>query len=278
MFKYYRLLGLFILLTWLAWAVTGFTARQYEVLPEQGVLQVAEDTLTLSQLAERYQPYLYFEPNVDDKTEPAGMYYEVIAQDNLIHIVYHVQWIDEIHPNIGIHYLYKFYRMAKYGFPCRDSEFIQVSIDKTTGKIRALLFEAKTSDAAFNTGFQAHRIARVELDSVGNTHLSIRDKTDNKPLDGRSIQLDIQDNTHPKLGITTWNHLFRADSINDFTLKENMSLHYLDDWNYRVQKFARKSQSDFRSHESIWSKGLAYSLASLLMLIGWAVNRYRNKH
>lgn len=269
------LLGSIVAL-WVGSAISGFTERQYAVLDPDAQVPLAGDSALVKCVAAIYAPHFYLQRNQVDKAHATYLWYEIIDRPNAYMIVYHPAWNDEIHPNKIAHWLYKLYRMGVYGIPSIDSEFYQVNVDKKDGRILEAKFEDKDRGKTFNSGSQKHILFKISYsDSTDSYSKEIFYERDIEKESNYRLQLN--DSTHLKTGIVTWNHLFTLDIDSSFNKKVDFELRFLDNKSYKKMKFARKGQGDARSEEPAFSKSLGLIFAIAVLGIGFFVGKIFSK-
>lgn len=259
---------IFLLAVWLGLAATGFKSRDYTTLPEDAALRLGNETLTPEQLAARYQPHIYMDP-ATTSPPPVVMWYEIIDVSDHWVLVYFVEWEDEIHPNIYIHYLYSLFRAAYYGWPVKDIEFVQINVDKETGQIKRVRFETSMEDD-FDIALAEHFLVYIDCHS-DDCFMRITDSKGSETVVEKSISLNLAQGRHLQLGVATWNHLMVLLEANDtqYTKLIDFELRYLDDYTYRRDKYTRKSQGDYVTQESALSPiiGVVAAFVAITMLV-----------
>lgn len=239
------LLSLVALATFLMF--TGYVSRSYEVLKPDEKVKIANDWLTLTDVALKYQPQFYMRP---DATSPNVLMLWWHAVDdrtsNTLALIYHVTWEDEILPNPLLHQLYRIYRAIYYGMPVRDIEYVQINISYIDGTIQRVRYEGTFADN-YDSLISEHKIIKIISHKDGVLEYSYR-------VDGSIVSIREIDSLEVPLrfGVASWSHQFVLLDPEDilYTQKLEMPLVYLDDDNYRRYKFARKSQGDYVTHES----------------------------
>jgi hypothetical protein len=239
------LLSLVALATFLMF--TGYVSRSYEVLKPDEKVKIANDWLTLTDVALKYQPQFYMRP---DTTSPNVLMLWWHAVDdrtsNTLALIYHVTWEDEILPNPLLHQLYRIYRAIYYGMPVRDIEYVQINISYIDGTIQRVRYEGTFADN-YDSLISEHKIIKIISHKDGVLEYSYR-------VDGSIVSIREIDSLEVPLrfGVASWSHQFVLLDPEDilYTQKLEMPLVYLDDDNYRRYKFARKSQGDYVTHES----------------------------
>ncbi len=232
----------------LALALTGRVTRAYTVLPPESSVVVADQSISIQNLAEKYQPQMYIGEN--NPTPPLlWTFYEVVNAGKTIDLTYYNVWENEINPNPTLDRAYWLFRAAYYGYPVRDIEFIEVRIDQASGKISELLFETSPADNYFVT-ISEHIRARYLLQPDGS-FTEIRAARNNKELSRQDGITPMFIGTHIQALAQTWNHLTRLMSPSDqSTLQLSSTLKPLSHQEYRAYKFTRKSQGDHQTIEN----------------------------
>jgi hypothetical protein len=241
------ILGLFVFLVisfLLAGVLTGKDKRSYSVLLPGAIEVVNGQSITAENLAARYQPKMYVR-DVNETPALLWTWYEVVPDANSIDIVYYQNWENEINPDPILYKLYATFRAAYYGYPLYDIEFIQVRIDKATGKIIGLLFETSPEDNFYVT-ISEHLVARYKLES-GGQFIKFLEKRSGDFI-SESVDHVMFDGEHALFLVQTWNHLSRLLTLSDNGIHYiGSDIKFLSEENYSKYKFVRKSQSDHKT-------------------------------
>ena len=235
-----------LVVVWVCVAATGHTARNYTVATDDAKLVLHGDTLTAACIAAIYAPHIYTSDRNDDHTEALEMWYEVVmpqGKPNDVLLVYHTTWRDEIHPDPVIHTLYRTYRAARYG--THDIEFVQIGVNTLDGTIRQIITEARARSKAFATGSQQHllEVTMCHLDAHGSSYTRTCGQGKEKVVEPQ-FPLLLDDRTHVRLGVVSWNHLTSVCLDSTYRTLEPFHLAYLDDATYRREKMSRRSNAD----------------------------------
>jgi hypothetical protein len=234
--------------------ITGNTGRGYEVLDPAATIMIGNAPYTLKEFAKKYQPIvrLHFE---NPSPPLIKTYYEIVDNDKSWDLIYYNVWEDEVNPNPLFHQLYRIFRAAYYGYPVRDIEYVQLSIDKLNGNILRLQFETSPGEDYFVI-FSVHWIARYTRVSDGQYLCELIEKKTGKLMRATQVVSPWFEDEHPVIEIATWNHLTRLASpeIHNISSASSPSLFYLSSDDYRSMKFVRKSQGDHKTSESVVDK------------------------
>ncbi len=186
----------------LAAYLTGHTRRGYAVLPEDAVGLVAQESLTMPALAERYAPILKIN-SANPTPDLLWIYYEVVDNSSsaTYDIVYYVVWENEIHPNPTLNRLYSIFRAPYYGYPLYDIEYIQVSVDHQTGQIAGILHEDSPGDDYFVT-VSEHLVARYARQPDGSYVQIVSDREGHERYRREGWPVEFA-GTHPVLAAAT---------------------------------------------------------------------------
>ena len=240
---------------WLGLAITGRIARGYPVLKEGASVQVGKETLTIEELGIRYQPLIYMQAETHSPP-PVAMWYEVVDNLEAWDLVYHPEWENEIHPNPWLHLLYSLFRAPMYGFPLRDVEYIQVSVDKGSGHISRIRHET-SPQTSFDQTLSEHWLVYIDCSNDG-CYQVVTDTQGKITIPETEISLELVSDRQLRMGVATWNHLLtRLDDTESYSQVVPFELSYLDDDTYKRHKFTRKSQGDWATQESVLPRVLA---------------------
>lgn len=256
-------------------ALTGRTNRAYSVLPPEIAVTVAGETMTVSRMAEIYQPRLYLRASTPSP-ELLWVWYEAVPGGSTIDLVYYHAWENEISPDPLINTLYSGFRAAYYGYPLYDIEYFQLSVSRKSGRVTGLLFVTSPNDT-FSRSVPAHITARY-TPSDGGTYRGVlttregdrtRDSVDVR-FDGKSVLAGVQ----------TWNHLVRLLEHDDdeYNLPQEAQLRFLSKEDFRRYRFARKSQGDHQTEESAFTAPFAaLAIFLFLALPVWLLSKRWNR-
>lgn len=234
-------------------AVTGYERRAYPTLPPDSTLTLAGETVSVRELAARYQPALFLRAGT--QSPPLlWVWYEAVAnaEAGTVSLVYYHAWQGEINPNPVVDVLYAGFRSLYYGYPLYDIEYQQVDVALADGAIQRVRFETGAADD-FYTVVSEHRVVTLERLPSGRYRQELSDRAGNllaatpevevSPVDGRL-----------RLGVQTWNHMsVLLHQAPDPAYPEAVpaaSLRALTDEEYARYRFARKSQGDHRTVEN----------------------------
>ena len=196
-------------------------------------------------------------------TRPVKMWYEVVDGGNHWGIVYHPEWQDERHPNLLIHVLYGIYRAARYGFPLRDVEYVQIDVNKADGRIDRIRYETSPQDD-FYAFVSEHWLVYIDRSQEGYLkRITTAEGVVVRPP--TIVEEDLSALTNLRLGVVTWNHLSKMLVANSpYTEPVPFPLRHLDEKTYRLHKYARKSQGDYATPDTmlpVWFLSIAFFLA-----------------
>ena len=253
--------------------LTGFIKREYQVLPADEIISLADQTVTIEELAATYQPMLFMPQ--DAHSPPAlKMWWEAIRGQDFITLIYHPMWQDETHPIPFIHWLYALYRGIYYGMPVRDIEYIQINIDLNDGSIQRVRYEDTLANE-YNAVIAGHQYITITRD---NNHYIKWSGPEEQSL-SQTGQVTV---TGPQLsfGIATWSHqltMLTDDKLtNVYPVPVDMPLAYLTDGDYAKYKLARRSQGDFITKENPIAKKGRLVLYVLILGLPWAALYLKN--
>ncbi len=273
--KYLLLLLTLFVSTWLGLALTGHKSRAYAVLPADARVTLSGETLTVAELAARYQPQIAMRPGTESPPAVA-LWYEVAETPEGWALVYSPEWDDEIHPNPWLHALYAVFRAATYGYPLQDVEYIQINVARDSGEIVRVRYET-SPQSDYNVTVSEHWL--VYLDRAGSEGYTqrITDSRGQPVAPATTVELSPAGGRQLRFGIVTWNHLLALvadESV--YSRPVPFELSYLDDATYRRHKYARKSQGDLVTAESTLEPLLAVA-ACFGLLLGLQSPLWRKK-
>jgi hypothetical protein len=150
------------------------------------------------------------------------MKYEVIDGQQRVTVRYYVIWNDEVHPIGIVHRIYTPFRILYYGSQI-DSEKIEISVDKGTGRILFVSFQTESENTrAF---IPSHILATLCLQD-GKSLIStgqMKPRECEVKMMGKRIVLEVK----------TWNHEFALSSLNESqSTVYDLPLEYLNDTDY----------------------------------------------
>ena len=226
---------------WLALLLTGRASRAYPVAQPQAMVHVAGQDITAEGLAARYAPTI-LDLEAHQPPNARLMWYEVVEQGDRLVMVYHPLWDDETQPNPVGNFLYRVYRQAAYGSE-RDTEYIEVTIDRASGVIVRLRFEM-APPGEYDRPATEHLSVLIERSDVGYD-MTVSDEAgqvvqpkaalaDTSFIQGQTVTLSVQ----------TWNHIFTPGRVDADAKPLRMPLTFLDDATYRAMKMATRSYGD----------------------------------
>ncbi|TXJ05174.1 MAG: hypothetical protein E6Q27_06245 [Aeromicrobium sp.] len=254
-------------------ALTGHVPRAYEdqVLPVDSTVDIAGTQFTVDEVAARFRPSMSIAS--ENKTPPIlDVKYEVIdnTDANAWSLVYFFVWEDETHPNALYDRSYWIYRAARYGYPVRDIEYVQIDVDKTTGEINRIRFESSPDDD-YNPTFAQHYTDQYVQNADGSYRMFKDGSGDVKPFSLPSVQVPF-DGEKVSLAAATWNHLYRLARDSDHLVDGSQSarLSYLTAEEYQNVKYVRKGTGDFRTSEP-QAPHDAFRVAARVYVIGCVV-------
>lgn len=244
---------LFILVVWLllviagyvSAAVTGRVKRAYATLAPNTVVKIAEVEKSLDGWAQEYRPVMMLRSRLPTPPLLKVLYEGIDQPDTLVLVYYHV-WEDEVHPDPVYHRLYWLFRAAFYGYPVRDIEYFQVTVDKHSGEVAQVLYET-TPGADYFPRLSKHILARYQRTATGYS-LTLSERDGGYISEQQNAEVQFQ-GRHIVVGVATWNHLTQAvkPSDVDFDVTTQVPLGVLTDQAYRDGKYVRKSQGDFKT-------------------------------
>lgn len=233
----------------LALALTGYQARSYKVLPPETTVQLKGETLTVGELAERYQPQMYLRSKTPS---PPLLYtgYSVVPNGHFLDVIYYHVWEDEVNPNKAFNSLYALFRAVYYGYPLRDIEFFQIKVDPSSGEVKELFFETGLTTDYFNT-LNEHILARVVQQDDGRYVLTLTRKNSGEEISSSDVTPTFEDG-HVAVGALTWNHLTVLVDPRiqpEYDQRLTSDLRFLSDEDFKKGRFVRKSQPDHATRE-----------------------------
>jgi hypothetical protein len=261
---------IFCLVLVLALALTGHDKRAYFVLPPDRIIEIAENKTTISDLASSYKPKMYLRPSTPSPPL-LWIWYEAIPTEDTIDIVYYFTWENEIHPNPVLNIFYSFFRSKYYGTPLYDIEYLQINVERTSGKIKKIRFETSPEEDYFIT-ISEHLMVSYFRKS-GNIYDEILMTRKGELVDKRNnVQINF-DETHVLVGVQTWNHLTRiiTNEDDDFSVLQDAPLIPLSEDDYSHYKFVRKSQGDHKTKEKRWALLLANVSIFIFIFLPWKI-------
>jgi len=214
--------------------LTGMKRRNYSVLNPNDVVNGKK----VIKIIEEYKPIIYQTENI--KKDIQFIFYELVEQKDKLVLIYRPLWNDEIHPNLLIHLLYKFFRWFFYG-STRDIEFVELFIDKKSGKVLSFSFESLTEGSSIKA--PGHEF--IEIEKKGSKYYN---KTKNEVLDYEPIE-----NSRCILQVKTWNHLLTLTG-KPKGKKFDIPLEPLTNWKYQRYSISRRSSGYIKTKTKKWVK------------------------
>ena len=234
----------------LAAAVTGTAERGYEVQAPENLVEVGPGRVSVRELATTFQPRMML-----DAATPSPrllwIWLEAVDVEGRVDLIYHWVWENEIHPEKTVNRMYALFRAAYFGYPLYDIEFFQVSLDRETGNLLGALFETACEQGFFQP-LPQHCSARIERRPDGGFLQEIRSK-EGRLLSSGEISPSFK-GSRLTAAVQTWNHLsvLLTDSELEQASWQEVSapLKPLSAEDFASHKFSRKSQGDYKTHDS----------------------------
>ncbi|MFY0651828.1 MAG: hypothetical protein JXQ96_07330 [Cyclobacteriaceae bacterium] len=126
--------------------ITGNLNRDYEVLEKGSSVKINGKKISQEKVALRSLPRVQVGNSIDE-SELENIYYEMIEEDSKIVVNYFFSWKGENHPNSILNVASKIWRLIYFRFATSDVEFIQVNINKSSGKVEEVKFKNGSNDA-----------------------------------------------------------------------------------------------------------------------------------
>ncbi len=246
--------------------VTGREARAYPVLAEDTLTQVGSGQIAVRDLAVRYHPLVYKQPEVESPPL-LWLWYNAVDAGDHIDLIYYFVWQNEINPIPLIHRYYSIFRAFYYGYPLYDIEYFQVGVAKGDGSIASLMFETGPSDDFYSV-INAHIVVQAGRLASGEYQARYLDRSTQAEI--RSLTLVPEfDGEHVKVAAQTWNHLSTLVTAgNDSVYTEGLDsdlVKNLSAADYSNYKFVRKSQGSHVTRENRF--GVLVSAAAIFILV-----------
>jgi hypothetical protein len=222
----------YILFILVGYTITGRIERQHQVLPMDTTVVVNSKNYGIQDLAKSYAPTIY---TSFDSPEPKDIQYEVAENNNEFVIIYHAEWKDEKHPNLIQDIAWRIFRFAYFGFTFKDSEYIQVSIDKKSGKLVKALFDSPVDGGFSLWANDKRKTTEIKL-LKGNIYQVFNKSEESETL----LKEVVIEENKLMLGITNWNHLFTLTQNTTLNKKINFDINYLSAEDYKWFKYARR--------------------------------------
>lgn len=217
--------------------------REYNVLAPQNVIKLGSKKLRISEIAEKYKPFMFVHKSF--KTPNLlWVWYEPVMGDKKLIILYYFVWENEIHPNWLFDKIYALYRSVYYGTPLYDIEYVQVEILKESGVIGKFQFE--TSLSGYYDEKQKHLVLESIIQKNMRYSFSIEDKNGSIEQIKENF-LPIFLKQHVLLKSISWNHLsgFLGQDEKKNYIEFKSPLIPLNNWDYVFHKFYRRSKGDY---------------------------------
>jgi len=241
------LLGLISFL--LGLKLTGMKRRNYSVLNPDDVL----NGIKVIEIIEKYKPIIYQTENI--KKDIQFFFYELVEHKDHLILIYRPVWDDEIHPNLSIHLMYKFFRWFFYG-SIRDIEFVELFIDKKSGEVLSFSFESLTEGSSLKA--PGHEF--IEIEKNGKKYYN---KTKNEVLDYEPFK-----KSRCIVQVKTWNHLLTITG-KPKGKKFDIPLIPLTNWQYQKHSISRRSSGFVKTKSKKWVKYFASFFSLLIFGIGF---------
>ena len=247
----------YLLFLMVGFGITGKIQRSHRVIPQDTVLQVNGHALTSIQLAEKYQPKLLVSPTIDHG-EPDNMFYEISEQVDELIIIYHVVWHNEDHPNLLVNAARKMHNLAYYGFNFKDIEFIQLNIDRRTGRIKKVMFPTFLSEKDDRGRLIATQLAsgQFSITVMNKQKTVITEKQMPLHFEGTSLVLQV----------ANWNHLMTfPQSERKGLAPVSFNLNFLENTTYKQEKIARHDHSDVYTGKSPANMPIIFFVSTIIL-------------
>ncbi|MBA4318560.1 MAG: hypothetical protein C0412_09175 [Flavobacterium sp.] len=235
-------------------AITGRDKRGYPVLSPDEIIVIGQKTMTVTELAEIYLPIVKI--NSANYSLPLlGIKYNIVKNSENLDLIYYFVWQDEIHPNPIVNKMYWIFRAAYYGYPVRDIEYFQITINPKSGEIEKIRFEASPGNDYY-VNYSEHLIAIYDLEKENLYSKQLLNKATKEVITSEANVPVAFNDQHILVGVATWNHLSDLISPTDNTYDEELhsSAEFLTDKDYQTGKYVRKSQGDHITTENIVGK------------------------
>lgn len=242
------ILLVFILLTYFSFLfLTGRVHRSYKVIHPETALTVAKKRRTTKELAEEYQPAIHQSSKIIGPKSPSYMTYEIVDHENVIVLVYHIIWEEEIHPKKWLHLLYRYLFFIPFYGSKKDCELIEIWVNKRNGSVSKVRFET-----------DKHIPVTLNIERSGVKPVFV----------GKHLEIEV----------LSWNHLFKLFE-HEKTPKYVLPLRFLTDEEYRKDKYGRRlsmPKGGFCTFETkSWQVGESFwrllSLIFVLEVITWLI-------
>ncbi len=235
-------------------SVSGQNDRDYKVLGESDTFKIGSEILPVRNIAERYRPQIY-EHTEYESSKFLFMWYEAIPTNNTLILTYRPVWDDERNTKSPVpDNLYRIYRSLYYGNPPIDTEYIQIVIDSLTGEKILVRFETPEENYDYFKLAQPHYT--VEISNNSNEKSFIKKIVNPNGVVISQTNLIMESKSTLNLVVATWNHLFVSmteENINQSSSYKNVNaeMKYLKEEDYKIHRFARRSQGSFSKRVGI---------------------------
>lgn len=115
--------------------VTGSAKRDYKIANPDQEIMVSGTIYRPVSLASKYLPGISIS-GLASKDHLDSIFFEVVEEDQEVIVNYYFKWSAENNPNPIANIASKIWRLVYFRFALSDVEFVQLNIDKNTGKIR----------------------------------------------------------------------------------------------------------------------------------------------
>ncbi len=259
-------------------AVTGYERRAYPTLPPDSTLTLAGQTVSVRDLAERYQPALFLRAGTESPPL-LWVWYEAVAnvEAGTVSLVYYHAWQGEINPNPVVDVLYAGFRALYYGYPLYDIEYQQVDVALADGAIQRVRFETGAADD-FYAVVSEHRVVTLTRLPSGRYRQEVGDRAGQILAAESEVDVEAADG-RLRLGVQTWNHMSVLLSQSPDPAYPKAvpvaPLRALTDEDYARYRFARKSQGDHQTVENPFARPVAglIGAAALYAAAAWLLRR-----
>jgi|GEM_PF-6097031 len=232
----------YILFILVGYSITGRIERKHPVLPNDTTVIVNNKKYKVQELVTQYQPTIYTSIN---SPEPKSIQYELAEGNEEFIVVYHAEWEDEKHPNLIQDFAWRIFRFAYFGFTFKDSEYIQINIDKQTGKITRAMFDSSKESGFSIWAHDLRKTTKIKL--LKDNIYQVFEVDDNSEELEREFEL--QKNAL-QLAVSNWNHLFILEKSFEGKNKIDVNLAYLNAEDYKWYKYARRHHGEIFTPKS----------------------------
>ena len=231
-------------------AMTGKTERAYEVLQPKEIVQVATHGWNVEMMVKHFRPTISApEEQPTDSPTATDILYEVIETPKTYSLVYHIGWENQTHPSASTNIVNSIFRFFYHGFTLRDSEIIQLDIDKSSGKIIKILYDG----TAAGHDYLATDPNRTRYEAIWQQDQTFELAQLNEEGERSAAQpLALSPTAPPQFVVSSWEHLLalQPTKANIENPESTLPLAFLDAEKYRQDKYVRWAQGDYRSEET----------------------------